>query len=857
MSFVHLYLLGGLVLVGLPIVIHLILQQKPKHLLFPAFRFLQQKVRTTQHKLRLRHLLLLLLRIALIALMCLALARPRLFNEALSVGENSPVAVVLLFDTSPSMEYSVNHRSRLEEAKAKARDLFDYLPPGSKVAVFDSADLGGEWAQSPQDGRDRVERLAIRPGNAPLTRQVSQAYRLLESASRDDNPDGEPMPRFLYVFSDRTAASWDDIEARSLAQPPTVQSVLIDVGVDQPADLAIGNLEVAPEVLAPDQRLEVRVTVRATGTDADTFVSCRVDEAGGEQKPVRLRAGTQEIVRFERKTDGLSPGTHRVEVKLGTSDSLPFNDVRFATFEIRSDRKVLVLTDEPDRAEWLCKSLVANGIFSCDVRQTREGATFDAGKLLTDYKAVCLLSVAEPDAGLWDLLAAYVQGGGKLAVAPGSRLNLDDYNLGAKLMPAKVVRLMETDDQEASLQLDWNVTGRPHPFLAKFLDWKQNGDIQFFRKGLEPRVARYWAVEAESGVIIRYDNKEHRPALVERQVGQGRVLLFTTGLEKHDADKIGRPYWNNYVPMFYLTLVNESMKYLVGDLERPSLNRICGETVTVELPLQPRNEQYFLDGPDVLNKELVRPADQSVVVAADAVAPGNYMVRNKRGLLVAGFTLNVKPDESLLDRVDPQKISTLFGPDAVVPADQPLDLRSLMTSHWKQPLELMPWLMIALLLVLAGENLLANKFYRGGTTRSLDDAPGAAEAPSRQWAFVGLLGRALIGAVYGFALGALVATIKVGLTSSGLLTMITWGLWVAPAGAVLEPLRGSRVGPILGVVAGGLGGAWLGAFAVAPLLNWDQSVAGLLAAALGCAVVCGGAGLWKGLRNRKEEPLAA
>src|SRR6266567_2806527 len=117
MTFVHPLLLGGLLLVGIPVLIHLIMQQKPKHLPFPAFRFLLQKHRTNQRTLRLRHLLLLALRVLLIAAVCLALARPKLFSERLNLSSERPVAVVLLFDTSYSMEYSVAGKTRLDDAK--------------------------------------------------------------------------------------------------------------------------------------------------------------------------------------------------------------------------------------------------------------------------------------------------------------------------------------------------------------------------------------------------------------------------------------------------------------------------------------------------------------------------------------------------------------------------------------------------------------------------------------------------------------------------------------------------------------------------------------------------------------------
>src|SRR6516162_68040 len=142
MSFVHPLLLGGLLLVGIPVLIHLIMQQKPKRLVFPAFRFLVQKQRTNQRRLRLRHLLLLLLRMALIALLCLALARPTIFNQGIAglVGDR-PVAVALVIDTSMSMEYAEGGKTRLEEAQRRARELVDDLPDNSRIAVFDSADL--------------------------------------------------------------------------------------------------------------------------------------------------------------------------------------------------------------------------------------------------------------------------------------------------------------------------------------------------------------------------------------------------------------------------------------------------------------------------------------------------------------------------------------------------------------------------------------------------------------------------------------------------------------------------------------------------------------------------------------------
>src|SRR5438105_912942 len=145
MTFIHPLLLGGLIFVGVPVLLHLLMRQKPKHLLFPAVRFLLQRRRTNQRKLQLRHLLLLALRMLLLVCICLALARPKVFSDRLNgLSGDRPVAAVFIFDTSPSMDYKSGGKSRLDEAKRRGQELLDDFPEGSRVAVLDTADQGGD-----------------------------------------------------------------------------------------------------------------------------------------------------------------------------------------------------------------------------------------------------------------------------------------------------------------------------------------------------------------------------------------------------------------------------------------------------------------------------------------------------------------------------------------------------------------------------------------------------------------------------------------------------------------------------------------------------------------------------------------
>jgi hypothetical protein len=227
-------------------------------------------------------------------------------------------------------------------------------------------------------------------------------------------------------------------------------------------------------------------------------------------------------------------------------------------------------------------------------------------------------------------------------------------------------------------------------------------------------------------VVVRYDDGKDRPALVEGFVGSGRVLLFTTALDGRHLEPRWR--WNNYwqESSFGLVLANLAIGHLAGDAERVELNYLCGQVVPVKLPLAPAEPIYSLQGPGLSEAaaHVARPKEGNEVQLTQATAPGNYLLLGREGNRVAGFSLNVSERECDLTRVPAEQFEALFGPGSVRPGKGDANLRDTLQGGAGQPVEveLFSWLMILLLLVLALENLLANKFYR----RPAQEQPQAA-----------------------------------------------------------------------------------------------------------------------------------
>jgi hypothetical protein len=727
MTFVYPLLLSGLALIGIPILVHLIMRQKPKQLPFPAMRFLLQKHRTNQRKLQLRHLLLLALRIGLVGAICLALARPKVFSDRLNLSSDRPAAVAMVFDTSPSMGYESGNRSRLDEAKRRAYEVLDMLPEGSRVAVLDTAEPGGEWLASPSLARERIAKLELRPANNPVTTQLTPAYDLLAKLDQDAEAGDEAPARFLYVFSDRTQACWDPGQVENLRRlrdripAPGALSMFVDVGVESAADLAITNLEMARQVIAANERAILRATVRATGAPYDTEVLCTLDDQEpAERKPVKLEPGQSIVLSFERR--GLPPGLHQAKVSLATADALSFNNARFATFEVRKARRVLTLTDDPRNAHIWRLALTTQDAFACEVKSPDDPSVRAATPAdLADYQAICLLSVRRPSNDLWEKLFAYVGQGGGLAIIPGSNPDLTAYHSepSRRLVSGTLVKVVAAPSDSG---VTWSGETYQHPVMAPFHEWKTSGTIDFLKPGLHPAVFRYWDVQPDQKtVVVSYADKENRPALLEanfdRRSIRGRVLLFTTAFDDAHIQPGGPKgeRWNDYLQTsFYFVLVQKTVGYLAGDAEERVFNYLSGQSVPVQLPTAPRSGTFTLDGPGITRAEgnIARPETQAQLQISQGVQPGNYQLKSPDGQAIASFSLNVPAEESQLAQVPKEQIEALFGADSVLPLDRKASLARTLESHWNQPIELLPWIMILVLLALAFENLLANKFYR-------------------------------------------------------------------------------------------------------------------------------------------------
>ena len=225
MGFLTPVLLGGMLLVAIPIALHLIMRRQPRKFTFPALQFVRNRQEANRRKLNLRHWLLLALRCGLIAGLAIALARPTLKGSGLRGKEGAPLAVALVIDNSIRMQYIHQNRSRLAESAELATWLVGQLPEETELAVVDLSRSASGFVNDLGTAEARIRNLESATSPRPLEDAVREAIDLIT--------EHEDYRQELFLFTDLSVEAWDEttVQAvnRSLTEAPGVQLYLVDV----------------------------------------------------------------------------------------------------------------------------------------------------------------------------------------------------------------------------------------------------------------------------------------------------------------------------------------------------------------------------------------------------------------------------------------------------------------------------------------------------------------------------------------------------------------------------------------------------------------------------------------------------
>jgi hypothetical protein len=655
LAFANPALIWGALAISVPIAIHLLSRRRSRRVAFAAVDFILRSRKQKVSNIRLRQLLLLILRALVVGSIGLAIARPLLQpKEALAKAPSTHTTAALVVDASLSMRYRLGSTALFARAQKEAVSILDGLPAESSATVV-LCD-----GHTPEAAPPSFDRAALRRKIEDATPTYRPADVTACIAAGAQALGQSPLEgKKIFVLSDLTLPS-----LRLDAPPPKVPTPKGDVlpeivFVDAARGSSLPNLGIIDVAVTPSAALgtrgfEIAATIRNSGDKA------------AENVPVSLKIGGQIVTRGF--ADVPAHGTakkilaHRFDAgtQLGAvvldPDGLAEDDGRSFMLRVPRDVRALVVDGAPAAVRYRDEAFFVDAALGPGTSSGRINATFldaDAAQArsLNDFDVVLLLNLSTPRPAFVQALRTFIDAGGGLFMSVGDQVNPDEYNavFGDLLpRPLHVVRTAAEPDQEngppparfARIDLQ-------HPAFAIFEGASEGFD--------SARTYRYIQLQPDSHsdevVLASYDDGS--PALIESHHGRGRIVLYTSTVDRDWSD------WP--IRTSFLPTMQQLTEYLARGLdERPPAPVKVGETHALKLAEGARLDA--VRGPD---GKVVRLTDEGIPVDQ----PGFYTVSvrdgaGSRDAPELSFAAVLDPSESDTSRYTQQELEEHFGGEA-------------------------------------------------------------------------------------------------------------------------------------------------------------------------------------------------
>jgi len=421
--------LPGLLSAGLPVVIHLLARQRAREIHFPSLRFLELTAQRTASRRRLEEIVLLLLRAGALTLLALALARPRLSEGGRLFGEGD-LAVVIVADTSLSMDQEAQGRPAVARAREAAHAILAGLPAGARWAL---------WLPCGQDEGDPLRAVRVRTDEerkrAPEAIRATGAHGrlrpLLQTAVEALRREADGAHE-IHVLSDGQALSWgslDDLAPALVRQQPIRCFLYTAEGTGQP-NVAVEGVRVRARAPLVGEECRIEATLRACGSaEANVTAALYIGGTLGGRQKVAVPAGGATGVVFSVPLARAGWLTGMVQIE---ADACPRDNRGFFALEVREAIRVLIVDGNPsaiasERASHYVAAALAPGSGGA-IRPTVVRPPAMSRELFGGVDCVVLSEVEDVGDEALAALKAFVQQGGTLVLVPGARTDPGVWN---------------------------------------------------------------------------------------------------------------------------------------------------------------------------------------------------------------------------------------------------------------------------------------------------------------------------------------------------------------------------------------------------------------------------------------------
>jgi aerotolerance regulator-like protein/VWA domain-containing protein len=498
------WFLAGALAVGVPLYLHLLRRHTSTPQQFSSLMFVEPRTQSSMRHRRLRYLALLALRLLVLLFLVLAFANP--YIKRATVSASGEKLLVVAVDNS----FSMRAGSRLDDAKNQAVSLLASRNPAERAQVLAFGSQVQVMTQPVIDGAElRQAVVDIQPGDS------RGSFGALAGALRSI-AENVHTPIELHVFSDMQKTNMP-ASFSEMAMPANVSLVLHSAVKDNVPNWTVESVNAPAQVWDP-KKARVEAVVAGFDTAAATrTVSLLINGKTVDSKQVSVPANGRATVEFDSLD--VPYGFSRCAVKIDSADALPADDQYMFSVRRSDPQHVLFVHETTDsRSPLYFGDALGSSPQSAFVMETVPSGQVQ-GVDPTKYAFVVISDAESLPEGAQNVLMRYVRAGGNVLIATGTsmaRLStvplLGNAITGSRNYARDGVGFATVSDTDSS----YAPVGKPD----------QWGGVKFYYAvAIDPTNAQ---------VIARLT--DGTPLILEKQIGEGRVLVFASGFDNLTND---------------------------------------------------------------------------------------------------------------------------------------------------------------------------------------------------------------------------------------------------------------------------------------------------------------------------------
>lgn len=545
----------GVLAAAAPVIIYLIMRQRYKVVVWAAMEFLLAAYKKTRRRRRIEELLLLAIRTLLMLLLPLGLAHP-VWNASAAILGQEEAHWVIVLDDSYSMGYRDWAESSFQRAKAAACEIVDRMRGKGWATVFQANAVRARTI--PVEGnrhdvlKEAIEDLSISHAGSNLLECLGEVLKAVKERRTVVRHD-------IFILTDMQRSAWT---AGSTKDPEILrvleeiaklvrQVYLVDVGPSESiANLQIQAFHPSSRTITPGRSASFEVRVRNMGSSRADAVAVDFFVGAGDGRIKRGGEVIESLDRGEERTLTFpvtfdKPGAYPLSVSL-PGDALAVDNERCLAAVAREKIRVLLVNGEPgregpegDETFFLQAALELTPELSPFAVKLVSFMNFDSEIDLLKHDVVVLANLPTVDPRQAGLLEQFARDGGVVILTVGEHVLRDRaefnailYKGGQGVSPAQLLEEVVVADP-AWLGLS---AVADHAFIrTSRLNWEPLAVGARFRKAIHLGLPE----GGDSKTIFHFIHqssggaRETFPALVEKPLGLGRVILFGSAI---DAD---------------------------------------------------------------------------------------------------------------------------------------------------------------------------------------------------------------------------------------------------------------------------------------------------------------------------------